>query len=483
MKTIHILLFALTLSSFFISCSKDDEGDPAPTPITAQLFDDTGVMENSETIEFKITFDQPASTNGYIIVGVTSTNDEAFQTLPATIDDEMEVPVAKGSRFATIRFSPQDNQVLEENAVVTFQLLERSEGINFGSKRTTTIEITDNEAAVSASFSSSKLGTAENSSEGVEVRIVLSAPAPGTGNLLLQLQGGSDASRIDTYPALDSENKLSLPIASGTLFTTFRVYPKDNSILENHQTFSFSILETDGVVIKGNLIQTEVVVLDDEIQGKLKSVETISNGLRTKKTWEYRPDGKTDKILWENTSAQLTNGTNYYHYDIDGKVLAISGIPGEGENFIWENGKVVLSEKISGFFKIGYSTYEYDTNGKIQKKTEYSFRIGGEYAPVTLYQYEYFPDGDMKKQSTYLRDDQAAWKLNASLEYSSYSDKMNPAPMEIIPTFSIQQHLPGMSIMQGDGLNMSQYYSYEFNPDGQVTKRTTIGEVTTYSYY
>lgn len=483
MKTIHTLLCALVLSTLFSSCSKDDEGDPAPAPITAELFDDTGVMENSETLEFKITFDGPANANGYILVGVTSTNDEAFQTIPATVDDEMEVPVTKGSRFATIQFSPQDNQVLEENAVVTFQLLERSEGITFGSRRTTTVEITDNEAAVAASFSSSGVGTAENNAEGVEVRIMLSAPAPGTGNLLLQLEGENDEAYISTYPAFDSEKKLSIPITSGTLFTTFQVYPKNNSILENHKTFTFRIMEAGGVVVKGDLAQIEVMVLDDEIHGKLKSVETLTNGLRTKKTWEYRTDGKVNKVLWENQSSQLITGEINYYYGTDGKLDHYTSFTGEGERFIWESEKVVLSEKISNFFKIGYSIYEYDVNGRIQKKTDYTYKAGGGYAPVTLYEFEYFPNGDMKKQSTYLLDNQSAWVLNAILEYNSYSDKMNPSPFEIIPTLGIQQHLPIMFQMQGDGVNSSHYYVYEFGYEDRVAKRTTAGEVSTYSYY
>ena len=126
MKTIHTLLCVLLLSTFFISCSKDDEEDPAPAPITAQLFEDTGVMENSETLDFKIMFDQ------------------TFETIPATVDNEMEVSVRKGSRFATILFSPQDNQLFEENEMVTFELLESSENILFGTRRTTTVEILTN---------------------------------------------------------------------------------------------------------------------------------------------------------------------------------------------------------------------------------------------------------------------------------------------------------------------------------------------------
>lgn len=484
MKTIHTLLCALAFAILLVSCSKDDEEEgPAPAPVTAQLFDDTGVMENSEMLEFRIAFNQPASTNGYIIVGVTSTNDEAFETVPATVDGEMEVPVTKGSRFATIQFSPQDNQVLEENELITFELLESSEGFIFGNKRTTTVEITDNEAPVSASFSSSSLGTAENSEEGVEVRINFSAAAPGTGNLFLELEGDNEGIYVETYPTLNAEKKILIPVTSGTLFTTFQVYPKDNSILEDHRTLRFRIVEADGVLVKGDPAAVEVVVLDDEIQGRIKSAETISDHGRSKRTWHYNPDGKIGFVNWEVEPAQLTSGTNHYHYTNDGRLQNISTFPGDGESFFWENGKVVLSEKISGFFKVGYSTYEYDTNGRIQKKTDYRIKVDGAFEPVTRYEFEYFADGNMKKQSTYIRANEAAWVLNARLEYTQYSDRVNPSPMEIVPTFSIQPHLPLMFSMRGDGVNLSHYYAYEYNADGKVTKRTTIGEITTYTYY
>lgn len=484
MKTIHTLLSAFLFCTFFISCSKDDDEVVPPTAnITAQLFENTAVMENSPTLDFKINFDKPATANGFILLNVESSREGAFQTFPAVIDGEIEIPVVKGSRFATLQFSPEDNQVLEENEIVTLELLDSSEGINFGSKRTTTIEITDNEAAVSAYFYTSSLTASEIYSEGIQVRIELSAPAPGQGTILLQLDGDNDSYYLETYPAMDNQRRMVLSIEPGSVYTTFQLLPKNNTALENHKTFKLRIVEAGGVVIKGSLAELDILLLDDEIQGKLKSMETITDGKRTKKTWEYASNGKISKVRWENQSPQLITGTNNYYYDNDGKLLSISMVTGDAESYIWNGGKVVLSEKINNFFKVGYSTYEYDTNGRIQKKTDFVIKAGGEFDPEASHVYEYYADGNLKKHSTYVRDHNSNWVLNASLAFSQYSNQVNPAPLEIYPTFNIQQHLPVMFYVNGEGINFSHYYAYTFNAQGLVTQRTTMGETTNYEYY
>lgn len=483
MKTVYTVLSAVLFSTLFISCSKDDEGDPQPAPVTASLFENTSVMENSTTLDFKINLDKPASANGFIILEVTSTGEGAFETYPAAVDGEIEIPVLKGSSFASLQFSPEDNQVLGENEVVTLKFLESSGGIIFGSKRITTIEITDNEAAVSASFYNSGISASETNAAGIEMRVELSGPAPGEGSIILQLEGDNDSYYMETTPAMDDQKRLVLPVTQGTAYTTFKVLPKDNSALENHKILKMKILETTGVVVKGGLIELDIHLLDDEIQGRIKSVETISDFKRSKKTWEYASDGKISRVLWEEQTAQLFTGINNYYYDDEGKLISISMVTGEGEKFIWDDGKVVRSEKMSNFFIVGYSTYEYDSNGRIQKKTDFIIKAGGEFDPEASHVYEYYPDGNLKKHSTYIRDHNLNWVLNASLTFNQYSNDFNPAPLEIIPTFRIQQHLPVMFYLNGEGINFSHYYAYTYNAEGLVTKRTTIGETTTYVYY
>ena len=429
MKTICTIFVALLFSTFLVSCSKDDDAEPAMELVTAQLFEDTSIMENSPTVELRINLDKPAPAAGFIILGVSIIDDAAFQTNPPVIDGEIEIPVQKGANFAKFQFSPQDNDLLQETGLVLLELLDSSEEIIFGSKRSSSIEIIEDEAAVSASFDAGLAVTVENNVQGVSVRIMFSAPAPGEGSLVIQLEGNDDDYFVSTQPALNAEQKILVPIESGMLFTTFQVYPKDNALLENHKTLNLNIIETNGVVIKGTLFQKELLLLDDEIQGRIKTVETITtDGRRNKKTWEYATDGKVDKVLWEQEPATLISGTDHYYYSNGGMLQSVALTPGDSEDFTWQDGKITLSEIVSGFSKMGYSIYDYNPAGNIQKKTTYSYKTGGSFPPSVKFEYEYFSDGNLKKESKYVFDNET-WVFDSSLALDSYTDKTNPAPI------------------------------------------------------
>ena len=485
MKTTTFIPFiALLLCISIMSCSKDDDSDLAPVIVTAELFEDTSIMENSAPLEFQITFDNPAPANGFITLGVTGPIDANFETDPPVVDGEIEIPVQKGLSAASFEFSPQDNSVLEENMVITFELLDSSEEIVFGSNHISSIEVTDDEAPVTASFQHSSVSILENNSEGVEVRIVLSSPAPGEGSLLIELEGNSEDYFVHTYPALNSEQQIVVPVESGTLFTTFQVYPKDNALLQNHTNLKLKISQANGVVLKGGQSETNLLLLDDEILGKIKSVETVTNfGNRHKKTLNYATDGKINTVLWEKQPANIQEGTSTYQYE-NGQIKMVSEITGDWEHFIWQNGRVVQSEKIIGFTKVGYSNYEYNSSGQIQTKIVYTYVSNdGSYAPSARHGYEYHSNGDLKKESIYIRGNNNNWLFDNSIAFDSYTDKNNPAPAEIIPTQKMQQYLPLYYTTESNGVNVSGYYIYEYNGEGMVIKRISNTETITYSYY
>ncbi|MFD1079709.1 hypothetical protein, partial [Longispora fulva] len=82
MKTIRPIFFALLLSNLLLSCSKDDDTESPTYLVVADLFEDTSIMENSSATEFRINLNEPAQEDGYIILKVTSTKNNGFQTNP-----------------------------------------------------------------------------------------------------------------------------------------------------------------------------------------------------------------------------------------------------------------------------------------------------------------------------------------------------------------------------------------------------------------
>ncbi|MCY2686012.1 hypothetical protein [Salinimicrobium sp. TH3] len=484
MKTISNIILALLFCSLLLSCSKDDDIHETPTLLIADLFEDTSIMENSSEIEFKVDFNRPSAVDGSIVLKVTSTNNEEFQTNPPVINGEIELEVTKGSGYSIFTISPVNNNLVDGNSTVKFELEESSEGISFGTKRTADVVIMDDDTPATASFVTPSLNLLENEPGGVEVKILLAGFSVPESSLLVEIEGNTDNYFISSYPAMDQNQRITIPVASGTLYTTFQIYPRDNSLLENHHDLKLRLVPNNAGVNIGSLSEINLSLKDDEIYGKIKSVETVTtNGKRDKRTYEYGVDGKVNKVLWEDETASQPSGTNNYYYSSNGLIESVSSFPGDGEDFFWENGKVVRSEVISGFAKVGYSLYDYNTAGRISTKTTYKLKTGGSFEQYSKHEYEYYDDGNLKKESIFKAGSNNTWVFESSLALDSYTDRMNPASIEIIPTLKVQEHLPLYYTFIKEGVNIVHYYINKFNEENRITERKSQLETVTYSYY
>lgn len=483
MKTIKTILFTIAMATGLLSCSADDEGAVSvPQAVKVKLFEDTGVMENSAPVDLSIDLERAAFESGFIVLRVTSTKENDFQTTPDLTGDELEIPVTKGATSVKFKFSPVNNEILEENTVVTFELVESSEGLSIGPKHTTTVEILDDESAVEASFYVSNSAVTESNSQGVEVKIYLSGPAPGEGTITMEFEGEHTPDLFNSEPAMDSQGKIILQVSPGANHASFRLIPKDNSVLENHKPLKLRIIEASGSLVKGEGNEMNIILLDDEILGRIKSAETIKDGRITTKTWEYDLQGNISRITVVQNSSNESTRELYYNYDAEGRLMSVTDAIGNGDHYIWTNGKITRSENYLHPQMFSYSTYEYDA-GNISVKTDYSLKSGGVYTADTRFVYEYFTDGNIKKRSSYSPGNASTWVLNSSVSFGEYMYRINPDPLEIIPGIGVQQNLPGFQQLTGDGTNFSHTYVYEFYDEGKVLNRKTSNEIVNYSYY
>ncbi len=484
MKTIYNIILALIFSNILISCSEDDDFDSTPSLLMADLFEDTSIMENSSPIEFRVNFNGTSTEDGYIVLKVTNTSNAAFQTNPPVINGEIELEVLKGSRFSVFTITPVNNNLVNGNSMVKFELEESSEGISFGSKRTADVEITDDDAPATASFVTPSLRLLENDLGGVEVKIHFAGFEIPEGSLVVEIEGNTNNYFISSYPAIDQEQKIVIPVASGTLYTTFQIYPKDNSLLENHHDLKLKLVSNSPGMIVGSLSEVNLLLQDDELYGMIKSIETVTaDGKRDKRTYEYAIDGKVSKVLWEDQSSLLSSGTDNYHYSSSGLIQSVSSFPGDGEDFFWENGKVVRSEVISGFATIAYSLYGYDSAGRITSKMTYKLEPDGGFEKHSKHEYEYYGDGNLKKESIFKAGTNNTWIFESSLSLDSYTDRLNPASAEIIPTLKVQEHLPLYYTYIKEGVNIVHYYINKFNEENRIIERKSLIETITYTYY
>ncbi|WP_157716110.1 hypothetical protein [Roseivirga echinicomitans] len=334
---------------------------------------------------------------------------------------------------------------------------------------------------IKANFENSIVNLKENDGA-LTVRIQLSSEAEQDYTLVLNLEEAIGQGLFSTLPSLN-QNEMELVISAGQTVAEFSVIPQDNNVLSGHKSIKFNIV--DGTTaVAGDLDSIEITILDDELFGKAQSYESAAGGWKTKRTFVYDQQGRVSKINWTSETPGASAGTDTYYYDANGMIEKINYYPDQDEYFISENGRIIRSEKIEYGVKKSYSEYDYDFMGNVAGRADYYLQSNGSYVLSLMFVYLYFQDGNLYKQLAYYPAQNGDLKLTSTRTYDHYYDKVNPFPVnEIIPTISSQTKLPGSYRIEENDVDLFYQFSYEFNANGEVTKRTTNSESTLYLYY
>lgn len=147
MKTQFRNACRIILAILVISCSNDDDQlEPVVLqPVELQFGADTFFSENTQDNDITILFDKPAFEAGTITVKVISDAPLFFTTIPAPINNEIFIPVAKGAVSAKFKFNPRDDWFIDGHKLVTFELKSVSPGFTIGLKNDLLIDIFDDE--------------------------------------------------------------------------------------------------------------------------------------------------------------------------------------------------------------------------------------------------------------------------------------------------------------------------------------------------
>ena len=482
MKINNKLVLGL-FTALAISCSKDDdENPPALLPVTMEFTADPMVSEVSASHEVEITFNRPAQVAGTITVELIDVNATGFTTVPAISNGGITIPVAKGDTGASFSFTTQDNEEFDQNRTVNFELVEIDDHFLVGNKNTLEVTIMDNEQASAVNFAWSNFEILENNTEEPEVYITFSAGIPGEGKLKIRIDGESVGNLLGTIPSMDASNIIELTVPFGATSTSFKLKPVNNNLLEKHNTFNFSIIEATGSIVKGDRLELALLLKDDELAGRLYSVETTNATGKTMKTLEYDSNGRIYKVRSEANSSGLVD-TQTYHYDANGNLTSIGGVTGNYEAFIWENGKIVQSEVVVGFFGTHQSRYEYE-DGMLSRRRDFTLDLNRNATETDRYAYTYHSNGNIKTQvHTTLVN--GVWAEVSARTFESYSGLFDPSGLEAIPFLFPQQYLY-MSLMVRNNSNTNNlYYLHIYDTEGKLIerKRNDNQENIKYSYY
>lgn len=483
-----IRLATLLLGSLFLACEDDDK---LVLPATVQFENNSlSVPENNEKSTIKILLSKAASVAGELSIQLNSEYDNHFSIEPAPQENMLRLPVAIGQTFVSFDVRPVNNTVLDGDKKIDFTITSITDGFNIGTIKTLSATLVDDETPADVSFLYDHGSIRENTSAGSMVRIMLSHPATGSSSIAVSIQstGVIYGTNFITEPAV-SDNRITFSVEAGADHVEFKVIPVNDDKFQGDKTILYTIAEITGPISKGDQLQHELKIVDDELGGKGKGYEIFAGNWRYKKNYAYNENGLLTAVTWEQNTPGYSGGTYTYFYDQDGKIQKIVTSSVDETRYVWNEGKIVKSEEYrSGTLK-QYTLYSYDDAGNVGEAAAHYRQPNGEMKLGLLFVYLYKTDGNLYKQLVYTpiegSDD---YNLNSTRTYDGYLDIDNPFPMvEIIPTIVSQPKLPASYRVEENGHDILYTFTYEFSEDGQPTKRTATSpsgsEVAYYEYY
>lgn len=484
MKMLRYYCIAFFLLTILSSCSKDDDGPTLTEPVMINFeTPEVSIQKSKEKHEIRIPFDQRATQNGIITIQVASQPGVEVLTTPEIREGVLELEVLKGERAATFLLHSQKMKAGDSS--VSFEISDCSEGFHINNPNITAVHISDDTPAdddttVSVTFAKAFETVYENDPAGIELELNLSNPAKERATLSIQLEGETHNTMFRTEPAMDSDGIIELTVAPGDDRLSFLVFPQDDELLTSHLDLSFLITETTHSLAKGELLITDLQILDDELKGKAKSSQAVGEHGLIRKTLEYNEQGLVSQVIMENDSF---SHTHTYHYNAGGQLEKINYAEGQDQHFFWQNDRLLKSEKTVNGSKTSYCEYEYDGNGNIAIRSVYQQQAIGGFELMKIQMYNYHNNGNLLRILTHnIRN--GVTQSTSTRSYESYRAEENLFPTEaIIPGISTQNNLPA-TYRSEEGDEIREYpYVYEFNAEGLASRRSSETEEVIFEYY
>ncbi len=246
----------------------DDEETINPVSIqftTANLT----VSEAAGEQTVNLTLASAAPADATIEINIENTNvtyGTDYTTNPNGSSGKVTVAITKGQTSAQFKFTPVNNNLLASAVkTVTFTVGIVTGPIENGTTASFIVTITDDEGPSAVNFETSSSNTAEGNAAGLDINLPLSAAAPGTGQILVNL-ASTDAvygTHYTTEPAA-VEGKITLPVAVGDVAKTIKVLPINNANVNAARVITFTIESASTAVQLGTNITHTFTINDDE---------------------------------------------------------------------------------------------------------------------------------------------------------------------------------------------------------------------------
>lgn len=335
----------------------------------------------------------------------------------------------------------------------------------------------------------------ENQSQGKHIFISLSKVAREDGSITILLNQEGPLERPFTLSsAITSQNTFVVPVQKGIDRVNFKIVPHDDQLSKGHHIISFEIIGAQGPIAVGPSKNYELKLLDDELVGRIKSYETVSDSWKEKRTYHINTIGQLIRETRRIDNPASSISSFEYRYNASNQLIVTYKdflVPGKRQwiNYNYLFDRISKAETVLHDDVISFLTYQYNESGNLSRENYFEKNASGGYDLKNYNTFEYHPDGNIKTSTSYASDGKSGFIVSKTINFGLYLAHPNPTPFyfDVLPNLNMQPHLAQrISIEEGGSTN---YYNitYTFDQMGYPLTRTLNGpggiEVTSYEYF
>lgn len=239
---------------------------PSATFISSSL----SVAESAGEQFITISLDKPVRADGHIVVKVLSLGDAPVSTIPAIKEGIIKLPISAGRSLANLTLLPLDNKKMDGTRKVSLSLLSVDGFYEAGRDDLSMVTIADDESPSLVEFVGREGSFSEKETNGYQVELRLSAPAPAAGIVIVEAK--TDCRYSSDFFSVPSvvNSKFYLPVAEGQTAVSLKIYPVNDAIRRDDRKISFQVIDAAGGVMQdGSSAGYQLWIVEDDINASL----------------------------------------------------------------------------------------------------------------------------------------------------------------------------------------------------------------------
>ena len=300
---LRLLILSIIVSGFIQSCEEDDENVNGTGTVGFSFTELIEVESATSSLTLNIGIDNFNHSGGTIDVLITGANyGSDYET--STGSESFTLEVAPQSLVANFTITPVDDQIIEEDKVLTIALTGTSGALELGESNTLTFTILDNDNPLVAlvAFENETLNIEEDNTSNTLINIPFDQATTDGGTINISSSGdavfGTDYS-INGQTSGD----FTLTVPGGATSASFEIQAIDNPDFATDKIAVFTLNDATGGLSLGATTQTSITIENDDLPANPIIDFSASNTLM------YNEDAGTATLNFDISQATTADAT------------------------------------------------------------------------------------------------------------------------------------------------------------------------------